>query len=510
MATYFVNQGGSGAADGSSLGNAASVATLNSHTLSPGDVVSLNGTLTSAITVHDSGTNGSPITYLFAAGAKMSSACWVSGTGAIRIASKDWIVIDGGATGTIGGYGATGVVNGLIENTANGTGLANDLDSDGIRATQCNNLTIKNLAIINIYVRLRGPAPANNQFGSSLSNLATSDAAITNFVVTNCFIHDAYVGINSDYGASSTNYTFSFVTAYNCNWGGRCADRNGLSTMSELIIHDCYFHDWINWDDTSGNNYFHHNGFYTWAEAGGTITGGTYYNIVLGPNYGGAFSTSGLFWSGQLAGTFLVYNCIGTEATAGDAPANGILTWQPTATATATFRVYNNTFYGNAGAVGTAGIAVYMNLENAGTGSGLVMDIRNNIFQGVATAIARFNSASTTMTVDYDVGYNLGSGTEYSDSTSGASSYNTFAQWQGLGYDIHGSNATPNLSATYVPKPVSSAINAGTTLSTYFTVDYLGTPRPNGSAWDIGAFETILKVFKRLGRRLKIRGLASV
>lgn len=49
-------------------------------------------------------------------------------------------------------------------------------------------------------------------------------------------------------------------------------------------------------------------------------------------------------------------------------------------------------------------------------------------------------------------------------------------------------------------------INQGTSLNSYFSIDKNGVFRPQGAAWDIGAYEFILTSVRRLGRRPKFRG----
>jgi hypothetical protein len=70
------------------------------------------------------------------------------------------------------------------------------------------------------------------------------------------------------------------------------------------------------------------------------------------------------------------------------------------------------------------------------------------------------------------------------------------AEWQALGYDLHSLVATPEqlfvnpTGADYHLKPGSPAIDAGVLLNEV-TQDLEGQPRPQGSAYDIGAYERV-------------------
>ena len=268
--------------------------------IGPGDTVHLVGTITDSLVVQGSGNEGHPITVLFDIGAKMTAPYWADP--AIKITKKHYITIDGGATGIIGGPDSDPAhANGLIECTDNGTELGHQVNSVGVGATECKNLTVKNLIVSNMYVRTRGPE--QNSYGIGISNADTNSNGVSNFSVTNCIIHDAYIGVNSDYSTGDNTYEFSYITAYNCNWGGRCGDRNAASTMNGLSVHHNRFYGWTNWDDTAKNS-FHHNGFFAWAMSGGSITNIRYYNNLIGPNYSivnadetsrANHSTSGLF-----------------------------------------------------------------------------------------------------------------------------------------------------------------------------------------------------------------------
>ena len=57
------------------------------------------------------------------------------------------------------------------------------------------------------------------------------------------------------------------------------------------------------------------------------------------------------------------------------------------------------------------------------------------------------------------------------------------------GTNSHGVTSNPSLNSSLYPNASSGAVNSGVSLSPYFTTDYAGTTRPQGSAWDIGAYE---------------------
>jgi hypothetical protein len=437
--------------------------------IGPGDTAHLCGNITTALTVQASGTAGNIITILFEPGASMIVAAWAA-TGAITVPSKNYITIDGGATGTIGGpTGNAALVNGIIQNTDNGTGLGNQIGSVGVKATGANFFTVKNLAIYNMYVRIAGTE--KNGSASGISNQGTP-TNITDFTVTNCIIHDAYAGIDSDYRDAGANYVFSYNTIYNCNWGGRTGDRNLTSRMNGLYVHHNKFYDFTNWNET-GTNAYHHNGFYGWAETGGQLTNVYVYANEVGPNYGGPYSTSGVYFSGNVSNVYIYNNVF--LANAADQPSNGMIYLKQNPGYSG-FYVYNNTFIGNG-----AGTAI-----NGGTGTG-TYTIKNNLAVGVTFII--FNGAATsTLVSDYNLGYNLKSGQEYSASATSSSSFKTFSQWQALGYDLHGLNANPLLTENYGLQVGSPAIDAGETIP-LFSDDKVGGTRPNGAAWDIGAYE---------------------
>lgn len=112
-------------------------AELNSTPTGPGTNITLAGTFTNSLTILTSGTPANPITYTFAPGANFTKELFPS-TGAIVMSGRSNIVIDGG-------------INGLIQNTDNGTTNNNWSNSKGIAGTGLRDVIIKNLRITNIY-----------------------------------------------------------------------------------------------------------------------------------------------------------------------------------------------------------------------------------------------------------------------------------------------------------------------------------------------------------------------
>lgn len=98
-----------------------------------------------------------------------------------------------------------------------------------------------------------------------------------------------------------------------------------------------------------------------------------------------------------------------------------------------------------------------------------------------------------TPTINYNIWYDDKKG-----ATGNVLVYNgtsrTFTQWQSLGFDANGLMAMPGYnsivfnSENLMPASGGNLHNTGTTLS-LFNKDILGITRPQGVAWDIGAYE---------------------
>jgi hypothetical protein len=252
-------------------GDALSVAWFNnasswgtaSHQISAGTTVYLCGTFRGTpgeqlLMVGGSGAAGEPITIKFMPYAVLTAPYW-SGMGAIDIDYRSHIVIDGGT-------------NGIIENTANGTGRAYHQNSVAIHAYKCTSCTVQNLTIQNLYVR------------TSISDLAPSASIncvywhLANYMTVNHITcHDAAWAIPGD----GNNFTLENSDIYHVDHG---VASGAVGVASNYSIHNNHFHDFANWDSTV--NKYHHDGIHFWGQNGGRISGGAIYNNTFDGDFG--------------------------------------------------------------------------------------------------------------------------------------------------------------------------------------------------------------------------------
>jgi hypothetical protein len=487
--TYYISQAGSATLAASTSRAPANVAAFNmsrnwsrtpgtSGKISPGDTVKIEGTITSFLTFRGGGTSGHLITLLFDAGALMTNPTW--GPMSPINVNHSFVVVDGGASGTIGGYGAKGSPNGIIQCTSNGDGLTTADNCYAISINNCNNVTVQGLLIRNMYVPNHMDAQSAGG-GVGIGDPSNTSGLMHDITVRNCIFHDMQTGVIFGYGPATTNCTVSFVTAYNCNWGGAAEDGGPRDTLSGLVVHDCYFHDWQLWDSTAGV-YNHHNGFYAYAQSGGVISSATFYNIFVGPNWsgtkGGDNSTSGIFLSGPgMTGTYLIYNIIGISNPTGDSgPSNDfIFVWPGNGSTT---NIFNCSF---PSAMGEATVGYSGNYLTANANVNYA-----NIISANATAINVEWNTNVTVTSDFNDQFNLIDGQNFSYSTNATGAFQTLAQWKANSFspEAHSVTTAPNLNSAYAPTARSGATGAGTDKSAFFTADFYGNPR---KTWDIGA-----------------------
>ena len=458
--------------------------------IGPGTTMHLCGNITTNLVAQGSGTSGNPITIFFEPGATMSKPAWSGNI--IQVDGLSYITIDGGASGQIGGYtGNPSLTNGVIESTDNGTNLGNQFSAVGVSGKESQHIIVKNLVIRNLYVHVPG---LDDGSGEAVRTYWNDDGSTpSDWLVDNCIFHDMGIGFTIGYGPGSQNFTYSNSTAYNVNWGGNAGDDGSRTSLTNLVVTGDYFHDWVNWDQINDDN--HHNGFYAWAESGGTLNSVTYSGNTLGVNStaGTNYQTSDLFVSGAgVTGTVNVYNntFIGSSLTSG--PTNGLLfVWPGPGSIT---RIYNNTFIGGIGGGAAIGI-------QGGNGGTQTYDVKNNIAIGL-TFIYVEGNASVSLNSSNNIGYDLATyantqppNVAFGWSSTDTGVFYTLTGWQAVGqalghdFDNNMSTSSPNLNGSYVPQTGSPAIGAGLNLSSYFTADAAGVTRPSTGPWDIGAYQ---------------------
>jgi len=158
-------------------------------------------------------------------------------------------------------------------------------------------------------------------------------------------------------------------------------------------------------------------------------------------------------------------------------------------------KFYNNTIYAPNAVTGGSGVGGVFLESNGYT------DIRNNIMVTYQSSIAMTATVDQTGLIsDYNLFYNAVSQQQFVRITPAL--YDPFTQWQTLGYDSHSLNvasvaAVKFANVTGYPTAcqtmdlsilgTSPAVNARTTLPG-FACDMDLTQRPQGNAWDIGAY----------------------
>lgn len=478
ISTVYIAQSSSGAGGGTSCTNALPASWFNSsanwgsssNQIGPGTTVHLCGTFTGAVnstmlTVQKSGTSGNLITLLFEAGTVFTSSAW-STNGAIDLNGQSFITVDGGS-------------NGIIQNTANGTALANHNDSNGITGggnSSCgSNVEVRNLVVQNIYVRTGGSSDPNGDatggfdFEACGSNLRIHDNTST----------QAHANIFARPSGAQSGWAIYNNKTVGATWG-ICINTGGTSdSLSNSSIYNNDVSDGTPWEDPADN--YHKDGIFIYGQGsgggGGSLSGLEIYNNYVhgtwGPNDATAF-----MYINQNVDHFDIFNNIFSVAAGGST--NGLLTIGYGAN---NFRVLNNTFVGYSSSAG--GVAF------GETGGASSVTFENNIVENMQGAI--FTENTTYAALDYNDYFNIsGQGTSgaYCDSTGCTDSFTT---WQAK-HDSHGIYADPKLDALFRLLSGSAAIGHGLDLTnlniTALDFDKAGNPRPSTGAWDTSAFNS--------------------
>jgi hypothetical protein len=490
-ADLYIGQSTAGDDSGSSCANQKAISYLTGSwagKVAAGDTVHLCGTLTSQLVIGASGTSGNLITIKFESGAKFSAPYW-STTGAIYMASKSYITVDGGA-------------NGIIENTDNGSALGNQAATAAMQLDRCTNVEIKNLRTQNIYVHDYSTTVVDTMgvpiYGIHLLN--SSDVSV----------HDCTMiqGYNAVSHSHTLGGTISNISIYNNTISHQChgitLSGGNNSTTSNAQVYNNDIEMGSNWTSLNGGN-CHLNGTFLYPSVSNTwktIDFKYYNNFTYGPSgTGETWISSDLLRIeslGESTGTMIYNNifyggtnigCLWSQCGA----TNGLIAI--TGAGEVAPQIYNNTLVNNYSSGASGGVGIRYGSLN-GNGAPI---IKNNIIQTCVIGVYT-STIGDVPELDNNSYYDL---TYLSNLRGIGAGYFTFSQMSQMrtalggcpnsGNECLGITTNPDLNSNFTPKITSTVIDSGANLTSLeiltLNIDKSGVARSSSGAWDIGAYE---------------------
>ena len=500
--TRYVSQNGGAFAGGSACNGQTtiSIATMSNTTNSAGDHDYLCGTLTSPLTLNGNGVSGNVVQVTFDAGAGFSFPAVPAG-GALII-NGNYYDIDGGGGNC--GYMSTTNTNvrcavGYIKSTANGTGLANHVNSIAVLADSTTGVTIHGLAIGPVYVHT-GTTDVNCPIPGCWG--VRGYGANSLHIHNNTFQEMLWA---TDIGDSTPNSSKD-IQIYNNEFFH--FDHNAMgNSVSNSTFHDNHLHDMSNWD-TGNTDAYHHDGLHVFSEPGQTINGITEYNNLFDGDVG--FNTTSWMYNEDNGGTFenlaefnnvffmtgafnntneQRYSCCGVLMAWGNADSFG-----------SNAILVNNTVFGP-GYFSGAGSGALLEMEHNARFQNNLVDNGQNVF-GVASGTT-FVAGGLSNNAYEDAGTDHGTGGSANTFSWNGTQFSDWSTWKadsGETGSVFNTDALFKLNALGQPGAGSTVINAGANLTslcstsvnamplTALCSDANGNSRPASGPWTIGAY----------------------
>lgn len=465
-ATVYFAQTSAGGATGADCADAIA---KGSVTWTAGNTYHICGTVsntagTTVIGINASGTSGNPITLVWENGAIVEAPyCAGSGSGGcIDLEGHSYITLNGGT-------------NGIIEDTANGTGLTYQQASVAIQGNSSGNITIENLTIENIYVHT---SASDSTISDSAANCIYDNGTANAWTIENNVMHDMSWCVNIQYN-NSTGITINGNNIYNVDHGVALGGPAAGYTLSTVNIYGNNIHDYSNWD-TAADSY-HHDGVHIFGHsdnASDTITGVNIYNNTFGGCIGQNV-TAHVFMEANAGGTsnVAIYGNSFIDTCAGNDP-DGLLTTG----VDSGYAIYNNTFIGPSTdtCVGTSSSPSIIFKNNVVSGCEPLMYITTG---GGFAAGGLQNNTYANQTGSNAFSY-LGT------------TYPAFSSWQtATGQDASPSQYVSSAGLNSAGQPLSGSAVLGvgqnlTSLSiTGLDTDLLGIARPGSGNWTAGTYQ---------------------
>ena len=358
----------------------------------------------------------------------------------------------------------------------------------------------------------------NSSHYVTVSNNDMSDAGITNVDMASgsCLqnsngnywkIHHNTVTDCGSGGILLTTVNYNEV--YNNTITGRNSWGFSLATSGNSTMYSNYFHDNVMIDMNRCCHVNDIHGNWTWFYTGqgsvdttGSMVDTRIYNNLFYNSYSGytiksvafinlSVSNNGGAWDGLYIYNNVMFN--------GDTAGINVGTFPGVTGSMKNVYIYDNTFYSPSGQTGT----IILNGSSTADPTKLqnVYVINNTLYTtgGLTMSVPPPSSVSGTYQIDYNNHYSSRANYQIStfDNVQGRK-YLDWTGWQALAFDANGRG--PLSDPLYRDVTIGSGfdlrlqlgspcIDVGCALGVPYNTDKNGTSRPQGSAWDIGAYE---------------------